>query len=358
MKFVHIADMHFDIPFTSLNTREGLGEKRRLEQRNVFKKVINYIKDNSIEYFFIAGDLYEHEYVKKSTIEFIINCFHEIPNTKVFITPGNHDPYIKGSYYETYNFGDNVCIFNKSQIEKYEDKNVNIYGLAFTEFYMEESPLLDVYPENNTKVNILISHCDLNGGKDADGFSYNPILESKLNALEFDYIAIGHIHKNNIETAKKAYYPGSPISLGFDELGKHGMIVGEINKDSFDIEFVPLDSREFKVVEIDVTNFASREDLVENLLDINLERKNLYKFVLTGYRNFEIDVRQLLKAVNIENVLKIKDCTKISYDVEELAKQNNLKGIFVREAIKVYNSGQCTEEELQKAIEIGLDVMK
>ena len=47
MKFVHIADMHFDIPFTSLNTREGLGEKRRLEQRNVFKKVINYIKDKN-----------------------------------------------------------------------------------------------------------------------------------------------------------------------------------------------------------------------------------------------------------------------------------------------------------------------
>jgi len=358
MKFVHLADMHFDIPFTSLNTREGLGEKRRLEQRNAFKKVINYIKDNSIEYFFIAGDLYEHEYVKKSTIEFIINCFHEISNTKIFISPGNHDPYIKNSYYETYDFGKNVYIFNKSTVEKYEDKNVNIYGLAFTEFYMENSPILNIKPDDKTKLNILLTHCDLNGGKDVDGFSYNPILESKLNALEFDYIAIGHIHKNNVETAKKAYYPGSPISLGFDELGKHGMIAGEINKDTFDIEFIPLDSREFKVIEVDVTKYDSREELIENLLDINFERKNMYKIVLTGYRNFEIDVRQLLKAVNIENVLKIKDCTKISYDIEELAKQNNLKGIFIRETIKAYNSGLCTEEELQKAIEIGLDVMK
>ena len=44
MKFVHIADMHFDIPFTSLNSVEDLGEKRRIEQRNAFRKLIEYIK--------------------------------------------------------------------------------------------------------------------------------------------------------------------------------------------------------------------------------------------------------------------------------------------------------------------------
>ena len=88
MKFVHVADMHFDAPFTSLNTRENLGEKRRLEQRNAFKKMIDYIKENSVDYLFISGDLYEHEYVKRSTIEFISKCFSEIKDTKIFISPG------------------------------------------------------------------------------------------------------------------------------------------------------------------------------------------------------------------------------------------------------------------------------
>ena len=40
-----MADMHFDSPFTVLNTRSNLGEKRRLEQREVFKKIIEYIKE-------------------------------------------------------------------------------------------------------------------------------------------------------------------------------------------------------------------------------------------------------------------------------------------------------------------------
>ena len=99
MKFVHMADMHFDIPFTVLTNRNKLGEKRRLEQREAFKKIIEYIKENNIDYLFIAGDLYENEYIRKSTIDYINNLFSEIPNTKVYITPGNHDPYINGSMY-------------------------------------------------------------------------------------------------------------------------------------------------------------------------------------------------------------------------------------------------------------------
>ena len=48
MKFVHIADMHFDSPFTSLSRIEGLSDTRRLEQRKVFKNIIEYINENNV----------------------------------------------------------------------------------------------------------------------------------------------------------------------------------------------------------------------------------------------------------------------------------------------------------------------
>lgn len=357
MKFVHIADMHFDAPFTSLSAKENLGDVRRLEQRKVFKKIIEYIKDNNIEYFFIAGDLYEHEYVKKSTVEFIISCFKEIPNTKIFITPGNHDPYLNNSFYNTYNFGENVYIF-KGNIEKYEDANVVIYGMGFTEFYMNNSPLESLTIEQKKKPNILITHCDLNGNKDSEGLSYNPILGSKLNSLGFDYVAMGHIHRNNIRNNNtRLFYPGSTISLGFDELGEHGMIVGEVTKRSFNLNFVKLDERIFTKIGVNVESFYSKEDLIEYILDINLNEKNLYKVILTGKRNFEINTRDILKVVSHRNILKIKDQTKLNYNLEELSKENNLRGIFIREALKKLNDGCYSKEEVERAIEIGLDAM-
>ena len=55
MKFVHIADMHFDTPFTTLNSKGNFGKIRRLDQREILKKIVQYIKENNIFYFFISS---------------------------------------------------------------------------------------------------------------------------------------------------------------------------------------------------------------------------------------------------------------------------------------------------------------
>ena len=359
MKFVHIADMHFDIPFTSLNMKGDLGDIRRIEQRKIFKKIIEFIKENNVDYFFISGDLYEHEYTKKSTIDYINNCFEEIPSTKIFIAPGNHDPYVLGSYYDTYNWASNVYIF-KGNVEKKELDEANIYGMAFTSFYMEGIELNSIEKLDSNKPNIFLVHCDLNGARDENGFTYNNINETKLNSLGFDYIAMGHIHKTNFEQEgkNKIIYPGSPISMGFDELGKHGMIVGEISSiGEVNLHFVRLDEREFVEKSIKVEDFQSEEELILNIQSMELEENNFYKIILEGKRNFEINTRKILKLVSRDNILKVKDFTKLNYNLEGLAKENNLKGYFVREALRRLETGEATREEIEKAIEIGLDAM-
>lgn len=359
MKFVHIADMHFDIPFTSLNMKGDLGDIRRLEQRKIFKKVIDYIKENNVDYFFISGDLYEHVYTKKSTIDYINTCFEEIPNTQIFIAPGNHDPYIVGSYYDTYHFANNVYIF-KGDIEKKELEDINVYGMAFTSFYMDGIDLNSFGKLNSDKPNVFLVHCDLNGSRDENGFTYNNLNETKLKALGFDYIAMGHIHKTNFEENKQntIVYPGSPISMGFDELGEHGMISGEIDANGeVKLEFVTLDDRAFVEKQINVEEFHSEEDLILNIQALELEKNNFYKIILTGKRNFEIDSRKILKLVGCDNILKVKDFTKLNYHLEVLARENNLKGYFVREALRRLEAGEATEEEIERGIEIGLDAM-
>ena len=46
MRFVHIADMHFDMQFKMLSDKIGIGEQRRYDQRVILRKIINYIKEN------------------------------------------------------------------------------------------------------------------------------------------------------------------------------------------------------------------------------------------------------------------------------------------------------------------------
>ena len=116
MRFIHMADVHFDCPFTVLASNETLADQRRLEQRKSFSDAIKYIKENQIPFLFISGDLYEQKYIRKSTIEYINNLFKEIPNTKIFITPGNHDPYLKNSFYNKFRWNDNSSFIINSMI--------------------------------------------------------------------------------------------------------------------------------------------------------------------------------------------------------------------------------------------------
>ncbi len=223
MKFVHIADMHFDTPFRTLSDRANLGQVRRMDQRKTFKKMIEYIKENNIPYLFIAGDLYENEYIRESTIKYINNLFKEIPDTKIYITPGNHDPYLKNSYYEKYNWNNNVKIFTE-KLQKVENSDCNIYGYGFENFYLKTNQLENMQIEDKNKINILITHANLDGS-DTSGNEYNNISSRMLKGKGFDYVALGHIHKRDMKTYENIVYPGSAVSLGFDELGTHGMVV-------------------------------------------------------------------------------------------------------------------------------------
>jgi DNA repair exonuclease SbcCD nuclease subunit len=228
MKFVHIADMHFDNSFASLSDKEGLGDIIRINQRKTFKKVIDYIKENQIPYLFISGDLYEQKYIRKSTIEYINNLFKEIKNTKIFIAPGNHDPFIKNSYYNQFNWSENVYIFN-SKIEKIELPEADIYGYGFNDFYCKDSGINNFEIENKNKLNILIMHGSIDGGSD-ENREYNSMSRKMLREKEFDYCALGHIHKPDYNNEERLVYPGSTVAQGFDELGDHGMIVRRNNK--------------------------------------------------------------------------------------------------------------------------------
>ncbi len=354
MKFVHVADMHFDSNFTSLENKRELADIRRLEQREVFKNMINIVKENNIPYLFIAGDLYEQKNIRLSTIEYINNCFKDIPNTKIFISPGNHDPYLANSPYANYNWEKNVYIF-KNKIEKIETEEANIYGIGFSDFYEGNLGIENVESAGSDKLKIAIVHGTIDGSDKAEKI-YNPISTKKLIEAGFDYVALGHIHKREYIENNKIVYPGSMISFGFDELGEHGMIIGDIQKNGNKINFIKLDNRNFLENNIDISEINSEEELIEKLNNNFFEENTENKIIFTGTRNFEINLNKINKLIKNKQIIKIKDNTKIKYNLEEISKENNLRGIFVKKALEKLNNEEVNKKEIIKAIEIGLDL--
>lgn len=346
MKFVHFADVHLDMPFTSLKNNKELVKRRRLEQKFIFKKAIDLVKEEKAQVLFIAGDLFEDKFVEEDTIHYVITSLREISDTKVYITPGNHDPLIKSSPYNTYDWPDNVFIFG-SEVGMDSFDDVNIYGLGFDNFEMDSDAIKNIELEESEKINILITHATLDGAS----HKYHDVKTSWVE--KFDYVALGHIHIPCLNCSKqepksnKIVYPGSLIAGGFDETGKHGLVVGEISKEKLDVKFVKMDDTEFEVKEIDISNCMSPNEVLDKL---NL-KDNIYKIILTGIRN--VDINTLKEMINISGkyVCEIEDKTRMDYDLENIAKQKTLKGIFTKKMLEELKYAPEEEQKIMQAIE-------
>ena len=104
--------------------------------------------------------------------------------------------------------------------------------------------------------------------------------------------------------------------------------------------------------------FYEKEDLIEKLNELKLENNKLYEIELVGNRNFEINIREIFKLITNNNILKIKDNTKLKYNLEEIKNEKTLRGLFVKEMIKKQDENIYSEDEINKAIEIGLNSLK
>ena len=135
------------------------------------------------------------------------------------------------------------------------------------------------------------------------------------------------------------------------------MIVGEIFENKIETEFIPLNNIEFCERELDITEINSEEELIEKINELNLIENNLYKIILIGKRNFIIDSQKIIKLINKKNILKIKDFTKIKYNLEEISKQQSLKGIFVKKCLEEMQNTE-NKEIIENAIEYGLEALE
>ena len=91
--------------------------------------------------------------------------------------------------------------------------------------------------------------------------------------------------------------------------------------------------------------------------DTKFDIQNLYKIILVGSRYFPLNIEEISKLCEIENIVKIKDKTKAGIDYEAIAKENSVKGIFVKRMLERQKEEGLDKDFVEKTIEIGLEVL-
>ncbi|MBS4956440.1 MAG: DNA repair exonuclease [Clostridium sp.] len=363
VKVLHCADLHFDTPFKELS--KEVSDTSKNELLEVFKNIIDLAIDENIEVLLIAGDVFDNLTVNKNTLFFISDQIRRIKNIKVFISPGNHDPYNEKSFYSMINWPENVYIF-KGDMEFKEVKELNliVWGAGFRNSYENETLLRGINIDND-KINIMLLHGEITSSNSKN--EYNPIYINDIYNSNIDYIALGHRHKFSgiLKEGMTTYaYSGCPQGRGFDEEGEKGVIIGEVYKGGTNLEFFPVYKRKYVTKEIDITGTNNYDEVVFKVLsDLSDEEihKNFYKIILKGELKEHFKLNENLLIEKLKNkfyYFKIINDTSIEVNLEELSKDYSIKGKFIAKIIEKLKEASDDDKEILKlALKIGIQCL-
>lgn len=362
VKILHCADIHIGAAESFLGAR---ADSRRYETVLTFERIIDTAVNAGVDVVAVAGDLFDSNTADARLYRPVLEKIASVPDIKVLFAAGNHDPLLSSSPFLKNKNPGNLYVFPEhDHCFTFDDIKLRAYGRSFGNVYMQGEQSFGITPPDDEYVNLMVLHGELTGDLSSQ---YNAVTAEFIKNSGMDYIALGHIHKRTEpqKIGNTFYaYCGCPEGQGFDETGEKGVYVGTVGKSLCALEFIPLAKRRHFHIKTDVTGLASQAEIVNKIAeDIKNTagsgwEENLYKIELTGGVKEGIDVNTAEIIARISEAVyyaKVKDSTVPALDMEQLASEISLKGLFVKNMLsRMENASDDEKEELAAALRLGL----
>ncbi len=280
MKFLHLSDSHLgeSMPLYRTPPNNWRGEKFIKNYYRALKPALR----GEVDFVLHAGDLFDKYHINMDIIGRAMVPLRQIAsrNIPVFIVPGNHErEHIPGGLMLA---GENIHIFSKPEMVEFTVKTEKVVIVGFP-FIRHHSRIVfrkrvkeAGWKHKNGAFNILLCHQTFEGAKvGTRNFTFRngehvvPLSEIPAG---FNYIACGHIHKQQIMKTKNVTvcYAGSTERVSFQELNEEkGYYIVEVKNGIPYPGFRKLSSTIMTVVVIDTTNRTP--DKLIKLLEENIQ---------------------------------------------------------------------------------------
>lgn len=254
MKFIHTSDWHIGRQFHNVSLLE--------EQRYVLAQLIEYIKSEQVDALVIAGDIYDRSVPPSTAVSLLDETLSKICITlevPIILISGNHDSAERLMFGAKqmqsaglHIMGDLSKVTEPVVISsKGKGKDMAFYGIPYCDpqmvrntFDVDVSSYDDAHSylvnsitdvKSTSQVNILISHCFIDGSTESDSERPLQIGGSDRVSYEpckpFDYVALGHLHSPQYKGEQYIRYSGSLMKYSFSEQNqKKGVTLVEVNE--------------------------------------------------------------------------------------------------------------------------------
>lgn len=269
IRFLHAADLHLDSPFKGLtHLPPDIFHQIKNSTFRALTNLIDVAIKNEVDLLLLAGDLFD---LKQRSLIAQAKLRKEFirlgqAGIQVYIIHGNHD-YLTESH-RLFRYPENVHVFNEmvecEPFIKNGEHLANIYGFSYNRRHMTES-MANFYTKSNASVpfHIGMLHGNLSGREDHD--PYAPFVISELLEKEYDYWALGHIHKREIlHLNPPIVYPGNIQGRHKKETGGKGCYMVElIDGGEAEIQYVETSSIIWEEVEISIKGLKTLDQLID-----------------------------------------------------------------------------------------------
>lgn len=343
VKILHISDLHLDSPVAGLNAQQRA--VRRQELRQSFANALALARQRQVQVVLLPGDLFDGADVSGDTVKFVQNLFAAYSDMRFFLALGNHDP-LSANIYAAFEGMPHVTVFGAEwgSVELPE-WNARVYGVGFAHSKQAEPLLRGFRAEKDERVILMVLHGELVQGMTGES-AYNPVYAADIAACGADYLALGHTHAySGILKAGGTHYAycGTHEGHGFDECGPKGVIVGTVGKGCVDLEFAATCLRQYRRLEIDVTGCDTVEDVLA-AVNTCTNPQDLFRIALSGQFDGELQLPVLQNGVQAY-FAKFVNETRPGYDLQALAQDYTLKGLFARGILERLERAQSEEEK-------------
>ena len=376
LTIVHCADLHAGRPAPPLLDEERAAV-RRSEIDASLRRIVDFTRMERADLLLVSGDLFEHAHASPAWAREAASLFGSIPGTRVFISPGNHDPVVRGSFYRSVTWPSNVTVFDAPEIREVllPDVPVAVYGYGWASFTERREALKGFTAARQDRVALLVVHGD---AVSREASQYLPVAPSDMEKSGLDYIALGHIHAPAEFRwgPSVAAYPGCPEPLDFGDTGPRGVCLITVDESArkgerVNLRFAPTALRQMRSVELDITGLDTAEKVRNAVLACGTtsERKtDMWAVRLCGSVDPEIvlDVPSLERGLTQDFfAIRLVPEYRPSYDLETLGDpgSESLEARFVRHLLEkrktALDRGDETGAEIaERALYYGLDAMR
>ncbi|TDL66469.1 DNA repair exonuclease [Rhodococcus qingshengii] len=275
ISFIHAADLHLDSPMVGLkHLPANILSRVRESTFTALGKLTSAAIDNNVDFVILAGDLYDGEDRSLRAQSRFRNEMKKLSQKgiPVYVIHGNHD-HLSGSWVHL-DMPSNVHFFSSDvEMKIFHTKRgekVHLYGFSYLQRHILDKRIDDYQKQERADFHIGILHGNEGGGTDHD--NYAPFTIKDLHEKEFDYWALGHIHKRMIlSETPPIIYPGNLQGRNKKEVGVKGCYCITLNELEAKKEFVATSDVVWEEVSVDAASAQSFQEIFQ-LCQITIER--------------------------------------------------------------------------------------